>query len=178
MPNCPFDQKIVIPSNPPDPLKMQPGDVLEIYFTQPVFLWNSDPGEFNPSLVIGLYQSGDTWCGTAKNTDTVQYGWFPAQGWLPPGNEREVYLESAPTQHGMTGSGAHTIQIGQSGLGLGKVQKIKNIISSDEKICKVWPSVEEVIELLLKEHWTPGVQEFLEALRSAGNDICPRAYSE
>jgi hypothetical protein len=81
----PKEVHIFVPCESPDPLKLlelNVGDILTITFTETVYLWNSDPTEFDPPLEIKIYQPGTSWSGIALPLDDDDTDDFIAVGWL------------------------------------------------------------------------------------------------
>ena len=157
---------IAIPDQCP-PVKMNPGEKLIINFHQTVFMWNSDPDEFSPTLEIDIYRKGDQRVVTAQSkVETVQYGWLA----LVPDSENAL-CRSAGREGVEGGSGGHTIQVGEGPLDLIKLQQY---LESDKDLCKCWPCVAPLIELMLKKPLPRGIEHFLKALLEAGNTVCSK----
>jgi len=70
------EQHIFIPDRCPLEVDLTLGDILTITFTETVYLWNSDPTEFDPPLEIDIYQRNTTWSGIAGKIENVTLGWL------------------------------------------------------------------------------------------------------
>jgi len=154
----PTNYEISIPDNPTD-VQMSPGDTLTIKFTQTIFLWNSDPREFDPPLTIGIYYEGQApvTVTAVSRKENVTYGFVPDA--VPPGHRGE----------GDVTSGGHTIQVGSGSLHEPELEKV---LRSEPGLCECWPCAAKLINLLLTRPLPVPVEAFLKVLLEAGNAVC------
>jgi hypothetical protein len=115
------EKHIFIPDRCPLEVDLMQGDILTITFTETVYLWNSDPIEFDPPLEIDFYQRGTTWSGLATRPEDVLLGWLafvPGPQAVAAISHQEVELLTVKPKRALSrGVSPCTIHVGSGGPG-------------------------------------------------------------